>query len=180
MGPLLQHIWGTSCGQRCHPGDWLLEGPPPSSPPPLLLFLFCSPVLVIENVFIAGPEAGLGRGRRCSLWRYGWGEGRRVWLLFSTTNSLTQSFFFSPSSFWLFSLFTDPSHTPNFSLFARLFFQCLPVTFILLSLYRSWLGMYNVRFKCKWRGLNWSRVLARAISSKKNVGERCPLTCFFL
>lgn len=62
------------CGQRCHPGDSvrLLEDPPPSSlllpppssppPPP-----FCSPALLIENVFIAGPEAGLGRGRCCSL-----------------------------------------------------------------------------------------------------------------
>lgn len=46
------------CVQRCHPGDSLtslLEGLGPSSPPP---FLFCSPLLVIENVFIAGPGAG--------------------------------------------------------------------------------------------------------------------------
>lgn len=78
--------------------------------PLLLLLAFCSLVFLIENVFIAGPEAGLGKGRRCSLWRCGWGEGRRVWLLFSTTNSPTQ-FFFSLSVFWLLSLFTAPSRT---------------------------------------------------------------------
>lgn len=42
-------------------------GPFTFLPSSFLLFLLCSPVLVIENVFIAGPEAGLGRGKREAL-----------------------------------------------------------------------------------------------------------------
>lgn len=119
--------WGLDCstsepcGQRCHPGDSLryLEGSFPSSFLPSSLFLFCSSLLVIENVFIAGPEAGLGRGRCCGLWRCGWGKGRRVWLFFNTTNSLMKSIFLSLSA-----LFVYCSLTSNFSLFVHLFFQC--------------------------------------------------------
>lgn len=159
------HRCSTSepCGQRCHPEDSLrLLGvllTPPSSPP----LPFCSPELVIENVFIAGPEAGLGRGRRSSLWRCGWGESRRVWLLFSTTDSPTQSISFSLS--FLVALFVYCSFT-YFSLLTPLCllflsFSILPFIFALLSLlsfvslYRTWLGVYKVHFKCKWCRLDW-------------------------
>lgn len=90
MGPPPQHIWAGGVIQGIHSVS-LRALLPPSSSPPLPL---CSPVLVIENVFIAGPGAGLCRGRYCSLWRCDCAEGRRVWLVFSTTRSLMQSMFF--------------------------------------------------------------------------------------
>lgn len=129
-GPFLKHIW-ASWPEVSSRG--FTETSPRGLPLPLLLLLFlffCSPLLVIENVFIAGPEAGLGRGRRCSLWRCGWGEGRRVWLLFSTTNSLTQSIFSFPFLFFgPLSLFTALSRTSPLSVCSS-FLSALCLSFL--------------------------------------------------
>ena len=133
MGPPLPHtkaLWPEG-----HPGDLfrLLYSPRPTSPPPLP---FWSPVLVIENIFTAGPEAGLGEGGSAAyedaveVMAAGFGSSS------APPTHLRSQFFFAPLFFFLLfslvSLFTTPSCMSNSSLRAFLFLIILLFIFTLL------------------------------------------------
>lgn len=92
------------------------------------------------------------RRRLCSLWRCGWGEGCRVWLQLSTTNSPTQSvsllsMFFGGSLVYCsltYSCLLTPLYLLGFSLRSLLSFLASCLSYSLSLIFRSWLGMYKV------------------------------------
>lgn len=140
----------------------------PSRRPSFLPSLFftpsslCSPVLVIENVFIAGLEAGRWRERvrerdtlqLMKIWLWLGPQGLAPLLLHQLTASVNFFCLFCFST----ALFVYASFvllTPlclasfYFSVWPFVFFALLPLSSF-VCVHHTWLDVHKIHFKCKW------------------------------